>query len=89
MGLSNDSPAHVGFLAQGRNRGAPLPIDAGGLPAKSSQPAVGGRRWRMMRCSPEWASCSEVLDGGEEVSGGADKGSSMQLIRPERDDMAR
>jgi hypothetical protein len=42
-----------------------------------------------MRCSPEWASCSEVLDGGEEVSGGADKGSSMQLIRPERDDMAR
>jgi hypothetical protein len=34
--------------------------------------------------------CSgEVLGGGEEVDGGANEGSSVQLFWPERDDVAR
>jgi hypothetical protein len=35
----------MAFLAHDRNRGALLPIDAGGLPAKSGRPAADGRRW--------------------------------------------
>jgi hypothetical protein len=41
----------------------------------------------MMRCSPEWASGGEVPSSGEQVGGGADEGSLVQLFGPERDDM--
>jgi hypothetical protein len=43
----------------------------------------------MMRCSPEWASSHEVPSGKEEVNGGADEGSSVQLFGPKRNDVAQ
>jgi hypothetical protein len=42
-----------------------------------------------MRRSPKRASGSKVLGGGEEIGGGADEGSSVQVFGPEREDVAR
>jgi hypothetical protein len=42
-----------------------------------------------MKRSPKRASSSKVLGGGEEIGGGADEGSSVQVFGPEREDVAR